>query len=110
MESLEYSSDGLILKRKELEGIVFVNYWINTYMGDFYDLNTDYYVVKGGEVYLINNEGELRKSNDTLLSLETECTKIGKYNDADNPYKRNSRSIKPKQLHKFFNKPTISKN
>lgn len=63
---------------KELEGNVF-EYVSITNSGDTFFCAKDYYTVKDGEVYFIAKDGVLQPSGDTMLSLKSECRKVGKY-------------------------------
>jgi hypothetical protein len=63
---------------KEMEGRAYEHIWVNN-MSDAFFVAKDFYTVKGGEVYMIN-DGILQRSGDTLLTLKSESRYIGKYN------------------------------
>lgn len=64
---------------KELEGKALEHVWVSN-MGDTFFCAKDYYTVKDGRVYFIAKDGVLQPSEDTLLSVKSECRIIGNYN------------------------------
>ena len=83
---------------KELEGKVFEYVWV-TNTGDTFFCAKDYYTVKDGEVFFITKDGELQPSDDTLLSIKSECRSVGRYNP-DKQYKGTRNSMSQSELKK----------
>lgn len=83
---------------KELEGKVFEHIWICNNCDTFFCAK-DYYTVKDGIVYFIAKDGKLQPSGDTLLSIKSECRRIGTYN-ADKKYKGIRHSMTPSEIKK----------
>jgi hypothetical protein len=84
---------------KEYEGKLFVNIFLLPCFGS-YTVRKDYYTVLNGLVYS-THEGELHASGDTMLSLQTDCKKIGKYNP-DKKYKTTTRNYSYSEIKKLF--------
>jgi hypothetical protein len=83
---------------KELEGKVFEHVWV-TNSEDTFFCAKDYYTVKGGKVYYIAKDGALQPSDDTLLSIKSECRKVGTYNP-DKQYKGKRTTMSQTELKK----------
>lgn len=83
---------------KELEGKVFEHVWV-TNSEDTFFCAKDFYTVKGGQVYFIAKDGELQASDDTLLSIKSECRKVGTYSP-DKQYKGKRTTMKQTELKK----------
>jgi hypothetical protein len=76
--------------KKELEGKLFVDINVSTFQGNTYFVSKDWYTVLNGKVVLLSNgvDGSApAETGDTLLSLITDCKRIGVYNK-DKKYKR----------------------
>jgi hypothetical protein len=65
---------------KEMEGRAYEHIRVSN-MADTFFVANDFYTVKDGEVYMIN-DGILQRSGDNLLTLKSECRYVGKYNPA----------------------------
>jgi len=102
MGTLEYSGDVFKAMKAEMDGCIYANLTVTCFMGSSYQLSTDYYVVKSGTVYFVSNNNQLYPSRDTLLSIKTECTKIGIYDSENNKYLPTRKDISFKKLHKMF--------
>lgn len=63
---------------KEMEGRVYEHIWV-TNSSEIFFVSKDFYMVKNGEVYMIN-DGILQKSGDNLFTLKSESKYFGKYN------------------------------
>lgn len=83
---------------KELEGKVFEHVWV-TNSEDTFFCAKDFYTVKDGQVYYIAKDGALQASDDTLLSIKSECRKVGIYNP-DKKYKATRNTLKQTELKK----------
>lgn len=62
---------------KEMEGGLFIHTYVLKIL-DKYWACTDYYTVKNGKVYLVNNK-TFQASGDTLEKLNNDCYRIGRY-------------------------------
>lgn len=79
----------------ESEGKLFVNiYLLKT--DEKYTVTKDYYTVKNGNVFLVN-DGEEEFTEDTLFSLKHRCKMIGKY-EPKNVYKKVVRNFSYPEL------------
>lgn len=87
MESvIKHSKEVNDFLTKKLEGKVFVHIYMLK-IGRNYSFTKQYYTVKEGEVYIIEKDGTLYPSKDTLFSVEYECTPVGVY-DSKKKYER----------------------
>jgi hypothetical protein len=82
----------------ELEGKVFEHVWV-TNSGDTFFCAKDYYTVKGGQVFFIAKDGALQPSDDTLLSIKSECRSVGNYTP-ERKYKGKRNTMKQVELKK----------
>ena len=71
----------------KMEGGLYAHIWVTPNIGaKEFIISKDYYTVIGGRVFAIEENG-LYPSEDSLLTTETECRRIGKY-DPNKTYKR----------------------
>ena len=63
---------------KKYEGKLFVCIDLLKSFGNSYTINKDYYTVKNGIVYMVN-DGKEFATGDKLLSIQTNCKQIGIY-------------------------------
>lgn len=86
---------------KRCEGKLFIHIYL-VYFSKTYSVIKDFYTVKNGKVYVLENEKETL-SKDTLFDLTKDCVMVGKYN----PNRKYKRIIKEytysefKKLHKL---------
>jgi hypothetical protein len=64
---------------KIMQGYVYEHIWV-TGMGADLFVHKDYYMVKGGIVYLINN-GKMQPSEDSLMTLQTDGRRFERYKE-----------------------------
>lgn len=83
--------------RPQMEGKVYEHVWV-TNMEDTFFCAKDYYTVKGGEVFFIN-DGIEQRSGDTLFNLKSESRYIGHYNP-DKTYKGKRITLKQTEIKK----------
>ena len=86
---------------EKFEGGLFINICLLQYGGEI-TVNKDYYTVKNGLVFMVN-DGKEQFSHDSLLSIETDCMRVGKYNP-EKIYKRKMKTYTRQEfckLHKI---------
>lgn len=80
---------------KEMEGVLFEHVYVLKIF-DKYWACTDYYTVKKGRVYLVNN-GSFQPSGDTLERLKNDCHRKSNY-DSSTEYKQQRVELTHAQL------------
>lgn len=83
----------------KMEGKVYEHIYVTKMFGKFWAVK-EWYTVKNGKVYLVNN-GALEPSGDSLETLKNDCLLFGKYT-AGAPYTPLKIELTAKQLKSKF--------
>lgn len=67
----------------EMEGNLYEHVWMTFGFGSYY-VSKDYYMVRDGEVFILDQPGIWSPSKDKLFDLQKDCQLIGKYQTSEN--------------------------
>lgn len=84
---------------KEMEGRLYLHVYLQ-FAFEKYQVSADYYTVKNGEVYMVNN-GIEQKTGDDLGDTKSQCEFVGQYNPKE-IYNREYKTYSPLEIKKML--------